>query len=145
MNCADSVKIEKTLAPACEFIDDDILFVHRHEVLWRRAEQSYASEIGEVCHVSRAAIDADEIVAQPHDQQSRFKVDFVDQRMNLKIELLLNVLKCLRLQVTSSDKNEVKFPEPVDLFDRINPLIVVLQLHMPPGPGMNEDSLSIPR
>ena len=65
--------------------------------------------------------------------------------MNLKIELLLNVLKCLRLQVTSSDKNEVKFPEPVDLFDRINPLIVVPQFHIPPGPGMNNDSLSITR
>jgi hypothetical protein len=139
------VKIEKTLAPACEFIDDDIRFVHRHEVLWRRAKESNTSEVGEVCHVSGAAIDADEIVAQPHGQQSRFKVDFVDQRMNLKIEPLLNILKCFRLQVTLSDKNEVKFPEPVDLFDRINPLIVVPQFHMPPGPGMNNDSLSIPR
>lgn len=68
MNSADLVKIEKALAPAGEFIDDNIRFVHRHEVFWRGAVKSDASEIGEMCHVSGTAVNADKIMTQPHNQ-----------------------------------------------------------------------------
>ena len=45
VNSADVVKIEETLTTTIEFIDDDIIVIYRHEVLRRRAKQSYASEI----------------------------------------------------------------------------------------------------
>ena len=59
VNSAYLMKIKETLAPASELIDDHIRFVHRQEVFRRRAVKSYASEIGEMCHVSRAAVNTD--------------------------------------------------------------------------------------
>jgi hypothetical protein len=74
-----------------------------------------------VGHVPRPAVDADEIVAQPHYQQRGPEIYPVDQGIDLEVQVLPDLLKRLFFKSAAADKDELVVAEFVDLLQQFYP------------------------
>ena len=124
MDGALIMQIKERLAPAGEFVDDDIARITRQKIPWRGAVECDASEIREVGHIPRAAVDADKEVASSHEEKSRSQVDGIDQRTDPESEAAADVIDGFLLRRAPADENEIELAVPVNLPDQCDPFVV---------------------